>query len=204
MSVTEFHSERGFPHGNAGRGLPVHRPAGEARPKPDVVVSELALRRLLQTADTALDGDPARARDCIARALQLLRPAMPGTSAGTPQQQQRGGLAPWQARKLAAYIAANAGEEIRGADLARMVALSNSHFIRAFRASFGETPHAYVIRQRLLKAQIMMLQSREPLARIAVACGFADQAHFCRRFRAATGLSPQDWRSRRGQAAAAG
>jgi transcriptional regulator GlxA family with amidase domain len=95
------------------------------------------------------------------------------------------------------YIDANCTENLRGADLARVAKLSTSYFIRAFKASFGETPHAYVIGRRITLAQAMMLETDDPLGLIAVACGFSDQAHFCRRFRLATGTRPQNWRGTR-------
>lgn len=177
MSVMASHSERGSAptgsfiyserQGECGKRLPAQ--AGcrltEANPKPNAI-SPTALTQLLETADFALDDDPAKARHCIAHALQLLRPVIPATSA-VDTAQPRGGLAPWQIRKLIAHIKTHTGDEICGRDLARMVGLSTSHFIRAFKTSFGETPHSYVISQRLFKAQAMMLETREPLASIA-------------------------------------
>jgi AraC family transcriptional regulator len=160
--------------------------------QPDPVL----MARLLETAERALDDDAARARDCIASALRLLRPTAKPLTDPTPQHGAfaRGGLTPRQIGKLKAHIEAHTTDEIRVGDLASMVALSKSHFIRAFKTSFGETPHAHIVRQRLLKAKAMMLNDSEPLARIAADCGFADQSHFCRRFRQATGCSPRQWR----------
>jgi len=52
----------------------------------------------------------------------------------------------------------------------------------------------YIQRRRVVRAQQMMLLSDQPLSQIAVACGFADQAHYCRVFRDIIGLSPNAWR----------
>jgi AraC family transcriptional regulator len=168
------------------------------------------LARLLEAADDAIENDPMSARNCIGRALALLRPAsgQPWKKESAPITRApcaRGGLAPWQIRQVVNHIDANCAENLRGTDLARVAKLSTSYFIRPFKASFGETPHAYVIRRRIMHAQDMMLETDESLGLIAVACGFSDQAHFCRRFRMATGMRPQNWRgARRGKSTGTG
>jgi AraC family transcriptional regulator len=60
--------------------------------------------------------------------------------------------------------------------------LSVTLFTRAFIASFGQSPLAYIVQSRLNRAMEMMLSTREPLSQIAVACGFCDQSHFSRHF----------------------
>jgi AraC-like DNA-binding protein len=54
----------------------------------------------------------------------------------------------------------------------------------------------YIRRRRVERAQQLMLLSQESLAQIALACGFADQAHYCRVFRSVVGVSPSAWRRR--------
>jgi len=78
--------------------------------------------------------------------------------------------------------------------MARVAARSVCYFSRAFKVSFGETPHAYVMRRRVRRAQELMLNSDEPLSHIALACGFADQAHLSRLFRREVGATPSAWR----------
>ena len=78
--------------------------------------------------------------------------------------------------------------------LAGLVRLSTSHFCRSFKVSVGDTPHAYIMRRRLERAQAMMLESTESLSQIAAACGLADQAHLTRLFRRYTGQTPFNWR----------
>jgi AraC family transcriptional regulator len=106
-----------------------------------------------------------------------------------------GGLAGWRVRRVTAFVEANIGSSIRVGDLARMVLLSTSHFCRAFKQTFGETPLRYVTRQRMRRAQAIMLCSRDSLAKIAVDCGMCDQAHFCRSFRRIFGVNPGAWRN---------
>jgi AraC family transcriptional regulator len=107
---------------------------------------------------------------------------------------QRGGLAPWQARRVASYVADHLGTRIRTTDLAEVAQLSASHFTRAFKETFGETPLGYVSRQRMRYAQDLMLRSGECLSQIALTCGHCDQSHFTRVFRRKVGMSPRAWR----------
>jgi AraC family transcriptional regulator len=58
------------------------------------------------------------------------------------------------------------------------------------------TPHAYVMRQRLLRAQELIASTDLPLIDIAAETGFADQSHFSRRFHQMTGVSPRTYRVR--------
>jgi AraC-like DNA-binding protein len=110
----------------------------------------------------------------------------------------KGGLAPWQIRRVAAHIEANLGATIRIKDLATLIDLSLSHFSRAFKKNFADSPHRYLMRRRLERAQGMMLTTNTSLGRIAGDCGFADQAHFNRLFRQLVGESPRAWRRVRG------
>ncbi len=123
------------------------------------------------------------------------------TTTATPA---RGGLAPWQVRVLNAHIDANLDGEIRVEDLAGLVRLSVSHFGRAFKQTFGRSPHAHIIAERIDRAQGLMLETVEPLAQIAVAVGLADQSHLSRLFRQVTGESPFAWRRARWTPAAGG
>ena len=75
-----------------------------------------------------------------------------------------------------------------------MAQLSASHFTRAFKETFGETPLGYVSRQRMRYAQDLMLRSGECLSQIALTCGHCDQSHFTRVFRRKVGMSPRAWR----------
>jgi AraC-like DNA-binding protein len=108
----------------------------------------------------------------------------------------QGGLTSWQAKRVAAFVEAHLGENCQVGDLAKVALLSTSHFSRAFKKSFGETPRDYLTRRRIHHAQAIMLSSEQPLAKIALDCGMADQSHFCRAFRRVVGVSPALWRRR--------
>jgi AraC family transcriptional regulator len=106
----------------------------------------------------------------------------------------RGGPASWQVRNVKAHIEANLDADICIADLAKLARLSRCHFSRMFRRSFDCSPHAYVLRRRVVRAQRMMLETSESLVGIANICGFCDQPHFTRQFNKFVGVSPGAWR----------
>lgn len=108
----------------------------------------------------------------------------------------RGGLAPWQQRKVRDYIERRLEVAIHVDDLARLVSLSPGYFCRAFKESFGDTPHGYIMHARIERAQKLMIATPDPLSQIALASGHSDQAHFSRRFRQEIGESPSAWRRR--------
>jgi transcriptional regulator GlxA family with amidase domain len=116
----------------------------------------------------------------------------------------KGGLAPWQIRRVTEHIEEHLSSTIRLQDLAAIARLSHSHFCRAFKESLGHPAHAYVMRRRVHRAQGLMLTTAEPLSQIAALCGMADQAHFCKLFRRLVGESPNAWRRARRQADATG
>ena len=82
---------------------------------------------------------------------------------------------------------------IRLADLAAVAGLSPYHLQRAFRASRGVSPQAFVAARRVARAKAL-LRGRDPIAAIAYACGFSSQSHLTRVFRAATGVTPGGYR----------
>jgi AraC family transcriptional regulator len=106
----------------------------------------------------------------------------------------RGGLAPWQERRAKELMSADLGGGLPLAALARECGLSVTHFARAFRASTGTSPHAWLIERRLDQSKSLLRQRSASLAEVALACGFADQSHFTRTFARRAGVSPGQWR----------
>jgi AraC-like DNA-binding protein len=125
---------------------------------------------------------------------QVMRdPDQSGSDPGL-RQIAAGGLAPWQMRNVQAYVDMYLRSTIRIEDLAGLCNLSSGHFQRAFKASFGETPHKYVTRKRMEMACRMMTNTNEPLCQIALDCGMTDQAHLTNSFRRLYGIAPHAWR----------
>jgi AraC family transcriptional regulator len=108
-----------------------------------------------------------------------------------------GGLAPWQIRRVTSHIDAHLDESIRNTQLASAVGLSPSHFSRAFRKSFADSPHSYIMQRRVERAQGLMLTTNFPLAQIAGNCGISDQAHLNKLFQRFVGETPRKWRRAR-------
>ena len=107
-----------------------------------------------------------------------------------------GRLAPWQSQRVLAHIRANVGARIRTPDLAVQARVSVGHFSRAFKATFGEGPAAFILKIKMAEAREIMLRTRRPLAQVALDCGMSDQAHFSRTFRRIVGLTPSRFRQR--------
>jgi AraC family transcriptional regulator len=157
--------------------------------------SSLILASLLATATNALNTDRRVTQKCIRRAAALLGIELSERGGGTAERTHlQGGLAPWQAKRLRSYIEDKLDSTIRARDLAGLVRLSTSYFFRAFRETFGDTPVAYIMKRRMLRAQELMLKSRVSLSQVALECGMCDQAHFSRTFRRIVGTSPTLWR----------
>jgi AraC-like DNA-binding protein len=157
--------------------------------------------QLVEAARYAWDGDRDSAKARICRALTLLGTALasaavPPRAAVLPasSRRYRGGLAPFQARRLVEYIDAHLAERITLYQLARMAGLSTGHFSRAFKQTFGVSTHSYLIRLRVERAQSVMLSTQLPLSEVALACGLSDQSHFTRMFRRIVGETPNAWR----------
>ncbi|WP_085707051.1 AraC family transcriptional regulator [Pseudomonas sp. B35(2017)] len=106
----------------------------------------------------------------------------------------KGGLAPHQRRMLVGFIDNHLGDPISLGQLAGLCALSEYHFARMFRTSFGLPPHQYVLARRLGRARELLRGTGLPLGEIALACGFASASHFTNRFRQVIGATPGEYR----------
>jgi len=164
------------------------------------VVSEL-----IETLADALSKDRETARECVRHASEALlscardaEESVDDASIATNERRMyRGGLAPWQVRSVTTYIDANLSAPLSCEELARLARLSVSYFARAFKCTFGYSPHVFLMRRRMERAQGLMLKTNAPLAQIALDCGFADQAHLSRLFLRFTGERPASWRRAR-------
>jgi AraC-like DNA-binding protein len=80
--------------------------------------------------------------------------------------------------------------------LARIANVSEAHFIRTFRATFGETPHRYLQRRRVERAMAALRESDLSVTEICFAVGFSSLGTFSRTFKAIVGESPAAFRTR--------
>ncbi|MEZ4862611.1 MAG: AraC family transcriptional regulator [Caldilineaceae bacterium] len=87
------------------------------------------------------------------------------------------------------YLADHYAADLTLPELAAHVHLSPFHLLRSFKATFGLTPHAYVIQRRIHRAKALLLAGA-PLADVALQVGFTDQSHFTRHFKRIVGVPP--------------
>src|SRR5436309_8799126 len=80
--------------------------------------------------------------------------------------------------------------------LARIAHVSEAHFIRTFRATFGETPHRYLQRRRVERSMFLLRETDSSVTDICLDVGFASLGTFSRTFRAIVGKSPTEYRRR--------
>ncbi|GCD94182.1 helix-turn-helix domain-containing protein [Embleya hyalina] len=78
--------------------------------------------------------------------------------------------------------------------LARIAHVSEAHFTRTFRATFGETPHRYLQRRRVERAMFLLRESDRSVTDICFEVGFASPGTFSRTFHDIVGRSPRAYR----------
>jgi AraC-like DNA-binding protein len=176
------------------------------QPRNQLACGPTSERPSLAAATAFLDGalrlwdeDRCQAKSQVKVAAAMLRDVAAGDASQAPPPDSAPrtcGLARWQVRKVKEFIDGSLGSRIRLRDCASAARLSNSYFSHAFKMTFGTTVCRYVRCRRVERAKQLMLQSHEPLSQsqIALACGFGDQAHYCRVFHDVVGTSPNTWR----------
>ena len=164
-----------------------------SEPECDCLLKSLV--QLLETAKQDLERDRQAAKALLAKASSILQSEMDRRSGAN--NSGTGGLAGWQIARVRAVIDKNLHSTIHTSDLSAVARRSAAHFARSFKHTFGESPHAYVMRRRLEKACHLMITSSESLSQIALSVGFSDQSHMSKRFKQAIGQSPSKWRRER-------
>jgi transcriptional regulator GlxA family with amidase domain len=86
-------------------------------------------------------------------------------------------------------------EPLDVARLAAIACVSEAHFIRTFRATFGETPHRYLQRRRVERAMYLLGQTKRDITDICLEVGFSSLGTFSRTFSEIVGESPTSFRS---------
>lgn len=108
----------------------------------------------------------------------------------------RGGLSPWQVRRITDYVENRTDAPVRVSDLAQLCEISEGHLQRAFKQSSGRTLHAYVEDVRLERAKAMLEDPNISIVGIAAKLGFANASGFSIAFRRASGEAPTTYRRR--------
>ena len=134
-----------------------------------------------------------RARAVQERHLAMLRVWLErGESGRGPHL--RGGLAPAALRRVQVFVEASLDRPIHLRQLAGRAGLSLHHFARAFRATTGTTPRAFVEERRFERARRLVGEGEHSLAEIATKCGFGTQSRLTTVFRRRSGVTPARYR----------
>ena len=81
-------------------------------------------------------------------------------------------------------------------ELARIAVVSEAHFIRTFKDTFGETPHRYLQRRRVERSMYLLRETDRSVTEICLEVGFGSLGTFSRTFRDIVGESPSEYRDR--------
>ena len=97
-------------------------------------------------------------------------------------------------KRVIERMRADMSEGIDLKTLAAETGYSRNHFLRMFRAATGHSPHQYLMRLRIEKAEKMLRNKSLGLIEIALECGFSSHAHLTRAFRDIMGVTPSAYR----------
>jgi AraC family transcriptional regulator len=105
-----------------------------------------------------------------------------------------GGLSERQLMKVLEYINEYLNQDIKLADLATLLGMSQFHFSHLFKQALGIAPYQYLLQQRLERAKHLLKQSDRSIIEIAFLCGFNSHSHLSQKFRQVTGITPRAYR----------
>lgn len=128
------------------------------------------------------------------RAIEI---AQSYTKAPLAQVEVTGGLPPRRLQRVLSHVGENIGKDLTVAELAQVVGMSQYYFSKLFKMSTGTTPHQYVMRQRVERAQELLRERQLTLVEIATNVGFETQSHFTSVFRRLVGITPKRFRDMR-------
>lgn len=157
-------------------------------------------RRLFEVVCNEQQGTAAghaeRAELALREILILLCRLLPAGATETARRAPKPPRARQLVRSAALTMTGNLAQPLRIRDLARYHSLSASHFALLFRKHQGETPRRFLQNARLAAAKTLLKEGALTVKEIAAACGYVDAAHFCHAFKAATQLTPKQFRLR--------
>jgi AraC family transcriptional regulator len=149
---------------------------------------------LLHQAALLLRSDNPAAMQCLARVNTLLNTS----PIETVSFRYKGGLSLRQSLKATSYIEENLHRTIKIEELAEICNRSVGSFSINFKSTFGISPHAYILKQRVEIAKRAILETDNALCDIAIDCGLSDQSHLTRMFKRFVGVPPGIWRRQQG------
>jgi len=109
-----------------------------------------------------------------------------------------GGLPPRRLQRVLEHVKENIEKDLSVGEMSEVVGMSQYYFSKLFKMSTGTTPHQYVMRQRVERAQELLRDGNIPLLEVATKVGFETQSHFTSVFRRLVGITPKKFREMRG------
>lgn len=109
---------------------------------------------------------------------------------------QNSAFRPQQLRQLDDFMDRNVQRNVEPRELAELLDFNPAYFTRKFTASMGMAPRRWIVRQRLLHAAQLLVNSDDSIAAIAEQIAYRDQGLFSRQFRKEFGISPRNYRLR--------
>lgn len=106
-----------------------------------------------------------------------------------------GGLSQRQLLNILDYVHEHLNHDIKLADLANQLSMSQFHFSHLFKQSLGITPYQYLLQQRIERAKQLLKESDHSILDIALICGFNSHSHLSKQFRQLTGMTPKTYRT---------
>lgn len=106
-----------------------------------------------------------------------------------------GGLSQRQLLQVLDYINDHLAQEIKLADLAALLDMSQFHFCHLFKQAIATTPYQYLLQQRIERAKQLLRRTDRSIMEIAFECGFNSHSHLSKQFRQLTGMTPTAYRT---------
>jgi len=177
-------------HPHARRALSLDRRVGAGDPELVHTLYRCAVdvARDPDTAAERLEGYAMRLAGVLARRLACV-------ACGETTRFDRERLSSRLLARAVDYIDTHVDGRLTAAALAAELGLSRYHFCRAFAGATGESPYRYIQRARLSAALRLIGAQERPLADVALAVGYATQAHMTSVFTRWLGVSPGDIRA---------
>jgi AraC family transcriptional regulator len=122
----------------------------------------------------------------LLRQYVAAKPVLPIYEGGLPQR---------QVLQVLDYINDHLSQDIKLADLAGLLGMSQFHFSHLFKQAIGTSPYQYLLQQRIERAKQLLKQPEQTIMDIALECGFNSHSHLSNKFRQMTGMTPSAYRA---------
>ena len=164
--------------------IPDQQAAGSAIRQPVIDDTEIWQNLALAHQLIMVGGDDGAAEEALTWGVALMFHRY-----GSNKLLQSEAGCPIAVKSAIQFMHSRAGEPISLEEVSKSAGVGLYHLIRLFRKHLGLTPHAYLTQIRISKSQ-QLLKHGTPISQIALDVGFADQAHFTKRFKQLIGTSP--------------